>query len=238
MRIAIIQSCYIPWKGFFDLIGRCDRYVMYDSAQFVKGHWHNRNRIKTAAGAKWLTIPVKTSGQLGQPIRDVEVSEKWADRHWSTIKQAYKQARHFADHAELVRSWYEQADKTESLSQINAIFIAGIASLLKLTTTITTDAEYRLEGAPSEKVLAIVRAAGADRYLSGPSAKSYLDESIFAARGIAVEWMDYGPYEPYPQLHGDFVHAVSSLDMLFNTGPEAVRRFRAETSSETSAKAS
>lgn len=238
MRIAIIQSCYIPWKGFFDLIGRCDRYVTYDSAQFVKGHWHNRNRIKTAAGVKWLTIPVKTSGQLGQPIRDVEVSEKWADRHWSTIKQAYKQTRYFADYAELIGSWYEQADKTENLSQINAIFIKGIASLLELTTTITDDTEYDFDGAPSEKVLAIVRAAGADRYLSGPSAKSYLDESIFAASGIAVDWMDYGPYKPYPQLHGAFDHAVSSLDLLFNTGPEAISYFRPATSAEAGAKVS
>lgn len=226
LRVAIIQSCYIPWKGFFDLIGRCDRYVMYDSAQFVKGHWHNRNRIKTAAGTRWLTIPVKTSGRLGQPIREVEISEKWAERHWSAIKQAYKQAAHFADHAELVRSWYEQADRTESLSQVNAIFIAGIASLLKLTTAITTDAEYRPEGAPSEKVLAIARAAGADHYLSGPSAKSYLDESIFSELGIAVEWMSYGAYKPYRQLHGSFVHEISSLDLLFNTGPEAPRYLR------------
>jgi hypothetical protein len=199
---------------------------MYDSAQFVKGHWHNRNRIKTADGTKWLTIPVKTSGRLRQPIRDVEVSEKWAERHWSAIKQAYRQAAHFADHAEFVRSLYEEADRTESLSRINTIFITGIASLLKLTTTITTDVEYRFDGTPSEKVLAIARAAGADRYLSGPSAKSYLDESIFSERGITVEWMSYGPYGCYPQLHGDFVHEVSSLDLLFNTGPEAILNLR------------
>lgn len=222
LRVTIIQSCYIPWKGFFDLIGRCDQYVMYDNAQFVKGHWHNRNRIKTATGTKWLTIPVKTSGRLGQPIREVEISEKWADRHWSAIKQAYKHAAHFAEHAELVRSWYEQADKAENLSQVNAIFLTGIASLLELPTRITTDAEYRFQGTASELVLAMVEATGGDRYLSGPSAQSYLDESIFAARGIAVEWMRYGPYKPYPQLHGDFIHEVSTLDVLFNTGPEAM----------------
>lgn len=237
MRIAIIQSCYVPWKGFFDLIGRCDQYVMYDSAQFVKGHWHNRNRIKTATGTRWLTIPVKTSGRLGQPIRDVEISEKWAEQHWSKVTQAYKEAAYFADYADTIRGWYEQADATSSLSQANAIFISGIASVLKLKTRILTDLDYDLQGTPSEKVLAMVRGSSADRYLSGPSAKSYLDESIFATAGISVEWMQYGPYKPYTQLHGGFVHDVSSLDLIFNTGPEAARYVSPEASSEAGAEA-
>ncbi len=229
MRITIIQSCYIPWKGFFDLIGRCDQYVLYDSAQFVKGHWHNRNRIKTATGPKWLTISVKTSGRLGQPIREVEISGKWAEQHWSAIEQAYQRAPHFAEYGGLVRKWYERADQTSRLSDINAIFISEIAGFLKLPTRITDDGGYHLEGAASEKVLAIVRSEGAASYLSGPSAKSYLDESIFSAVGITVEWMNYGPYRPYPQLHGDFIHEVSSLDLIFNTGADAVRYFRPDT---------
>jgi hypothetical protein len=226
LRISIIQSCYIPWKGFFDLIGRCDEYVVYDSAQFVKGHWHNRNRIKTAEGTRWLTIPVITSDRLRQSIRDVEISEKWADRHWSSIEQAYRTAVFFREYAPLVMQWYEQADRTNRLSEINLIFISGIASLLGITTRITSDLQYPLAGTRSEKVLSIAQAAGADRYLSGPAAKVYLDESIFAAAGISVEWMSYDNYRPYPQLHGDFVHTVSSLDMLFNTGPDAWRYFK------------
>ena len=221
MRISIIQSCYIPWKGFFDLIGRCEEYVVYDSAQFVKGHWHNRNRIKTAAGTKWLTIPVITSNRLGQSIRDVEISKKWADQHWSAIEQAYRNAVCFADYRPLVRSWYERADATSSLSEVNSIFIAGIAAQFGIATRMTSDLAYPRDGARSEKVLSMARAAGADHYISGPSAKAYLDETIFAAEGITVEWMDYGGYAPYPQLHGAFEHAVTALDLLFNAGPDA-----------------
>src|SRR5215216_6250606 len=139
MRICIIQSCYIPWKGFFDLIGRCEEYVVYDSAQFVKGHWHNRNRIKTAAGTKWLTIPVLTSNRLGQSIRDVEISGKWADQHWSAIEQAYRNAAFFTGYRALVQGWYEQADRTSSLSEVNSIFISGIASQLGIATRMTSD---------------------------------------------------------------------------------------------------
>lgn len=221
MRISIIQSCYIPWKGFFDLIGRCDEYVVYDSAQFVKGHWHNRNRIKTAAGTKWLTIPVMTSDRLGQSIRDVEISQKWAEQHWSAIEQAYRNAAYFPAYRSLVRGWYERADGTRSLSEVNSIFISGIASQLGITTQIRSDLAYPRTGTKSARVLSIARAAGADRYLSGPSAKIYLDEAIFAAAGIDVEWMSYEGYLPYPQLYGTFEHAVTSLDLLFNMGPNA-----------------
>jgi hypothetical protein len=226
LRISIIQSCYIPWKGFFDLIGRCDEYVVYDSAQFVKGHWHNRNRIKTAAGANWLTIPVITSNRLRQSIREVEISEKWADRHWSIVEQAYKRAPFFEKYAPIIRRWYEAADTTTRLSEVNLIFISGIAAQLGIATRITSDLMYSFEGARNARLLGIIRAAGADRYLSGPAAKSYLDQSEFAKAGVSVEWMDYGRYQTYPQLHGDFIHEVSCLDLLFNTGPDARRYFK------------
>ena len=226
MRVSIIQSCYIPWKGFFDLIGRCDEYVVYDSAQFVKGHWHNRNRIKTSAGTKWLTIPVITSNRLGQSIRDVEISKKWADQHWGAVERAYRNAAFFAQCAPIVRGWYEKADQTRSLSEVNLIFIKAIASQLGLSTRITSDLAYPREGTKSERVLSMVRATGANRYLSGPSAQVYLDESIFKAAGVEVEWMEYRNYNTYPQLHGEFVHAVSTLDVLFNTGPDALRYVR------------
>src|SRR5687767_1607492 len=91
-RIAIIQSCYVPWRGFFDLIARCDEYVIYDQVAFSKGHWHNRNRIKTSAGLRWLTIPVSTSDRLGQPMEQVEVKEGWAEAHMLQIEQAYAKA--------------------------------------------------------------------------------------------------------------------------------------------------
>jgi hypothetical protein len=221
MRICIIQSCYIPWKGFFDLIGRCDEYVVYDSAQFVKGHWHNRNRVKTVDGIKWLTIPVKTSGRLGQPIDHVEIGRPWADQHWSTLELAYKRSAYFEQFAPTVRGWYEHADKQARLTDVNAIFLHGIAALLELKTRFVSDAVYPSQGIKTERLLAICRAAGADCYLSGPSAKNYFDEQMFASAGITTEWMNYEGYPEYPQIHGGFEHAVTILDLFFNTGSGA-----------------
>ncbi|WP_038937120.1 WbqC family protein [Bradyrhizobium japonicum] len=223
MRISIIQSCYIPWKGFFDLIGQCDEYVIYDRMQFVKRHWHNRNRIKTANGVEWLTIPVITKGRFDQPIDEVLIEKSWAEKHWRALELAYRRAPFFEALAPLVRGWYERADKETHLTAVNELFTREIASLLGLRTNIVRDMAYPADGAKTERLLAIAAAAGARRYLSGPSARAYLDEALFAAAGIATDWMSYDGYPEYPQLHGSFEHALSVLDVLFNTGPEAPR---------------
>jgi hypothetical protein len=226
LRICIIQSCYIPWKGFFDLIGQCDEYVVLDSVQYVKRHWHNRNRIKTANGLEWLTIPVVTKGRFEQPIDQVEIEKPWADKHWRAIELAYRRTPFFEQVAPTVKDWYERSDKQARLTDVNAIFLRGIAGMLGLKTRIVGDAVYAVQGVRTERLLEIARAAGADRYLSGPSAKSYLDESRLASAGITTEWMSYDRYPEYRQLHGGFEHAVTVLDLLFNTGPGAPRYLR------------
>src|SRR5947209_1186867 len=209
--ISIIQSSYVPWKGFFDLIGRCDEYVIFDRAQYVKRHWHNRNRIKTANGLEWLTIPVVSKGRFEQPIDEVEIEKPWAEKHWRTLELAYKRAPFFELFAPTVKRWYEQADKEAKLTAVNLIFLSGIAQLLGLATRIVRDTAYPAEGTKTERLLAIVRAAGADHYLSGPSAKDYFDEALFAKAGVALEWMSYQGYPTYPQLYGPFEHAVTVL---------------------------
>jgi hypothetical protein len=223
VRIAIIQSCYVPWKGFFDLIGQCEQYVIFDRAQFVKRHWHNRNRIKTAHGTQWLTIPVVTKGRYEQPIDEVEIAGRWADKHWRSIELAYRHAPFFTPFASRIRGWYERAEKERRLTDINTLFFNEIVALLGLATEIVRDTAYSAGGSKTERLLEICLAAGANEYLSGPSAQAYLDEAVFAQAGVTVKWMRYEGYPEYPQLHGAFEHAVSALDVIFNVGPEAQR---------------
>lgn len=220
-RVAIIQSCYVPWKGFFDLIGRCDEYILFDQAQYRKRHWHNRNKIKTPRGAEWLTIPVITKSQFEQPIDEVEIAEPWADKHWRSIELNYGRAPHFKTQAERVRALYEKAGDLPKLTEVNELFLREFCAELNVTVQIRRDAEYAGEGRKSERLLSLCIASGATHYLSGPSARDYLDEQIFRDVDISVEWMDYGPYPEYQQLHGDFDHAVSALDLIFNVGPQA-----------------
>lgn len=220
-RIAIIQSCYVPWRGFFDLVSRCDEYVIYDQAAYSKGHWHNRNLIPTHGGLRWMTIPVISHDRLGQPIEDVEIAAPWAERHWRLLEQAYARAAGFEQVAPGLRLIYEEAARQRRLTDINEMFLRALIERLGIDTQITRDHAYRLHGARSERVLSACLCAGATHYLSGPSARAYLDLALFAEAGVCVEWMDYGAYPDYSQPHPPFVGEVSVLDLLFNTGLDA-----------------
>ena len=223
-RVAIVQSNYIPWKGYFDLIAACDVFVLYDDVQYTRRDWRNRNQIKTAAGVRWLTIPVQVSGRYLQRIRDVVVDEPgWARDHWQTLVHHYAKAAAYRDHAEALHEMYETAPHP-SLSEINRHFILGICRLLGITTEIRSSLDFAMAGDRSERLLSICRELGARTYLSGPSARGYLDEALFAGAGVRVEWADYDGYPEYRQLHPPFTHNVSIVDLLFNEG-RAARRF-------------
>jgi hypothetical protein len=217
-RIAIIQSAYIPWRGFFDLIGRCDEYVIFDSVQYTKRHWHNRNKIVTPNGSVWITIPVATKSRFKQPIEDVAITEPWAERHWRTLVANYRRAAYFDALSPRIERWFEAAAREVLLTRINEIFLREVASILGLQTAFSRDAEYHPSGSKSARLIDICTKAKATHYLSGPTARNYLDEAAFRDAGITVEWMNYPSYSPYPQVWGGFEPAVSILDLLLNAG--------------------
>ena len=144
---------------------------MYDQAQYVKRHWHNRNRIKTADGLKWLTIPVLSKGRHAQPIDTVEIEKPWSESHWRSIELAYRRAPYFGALGQTVQRWYERASNQCLLTEVNAIFLQEIARLLGLGSRIIRDTAYPARGVKTERLIEIARAAGADCYLTGPSAK-------------------------------------------------------------------
>ena len=215
-KVAILQSNYIPWKGYFDLINMVDEFILYDDVQFTKNDWRNRNKIKTASGTQWLTIPVFHS--TSDRIRDVKVSQKnWAEKHWKTIQANYGRAPCFREVKDYFEPLYRDIS-SEYLSDINRQFIIAIDEWLGIKTKISCSSTYSYSGDKSEKVLNLCKMAGADVYLSGPAAQCYLDVDLFAAEGIAVEWMDYSGYMEYPQSSLPFEHGVSIIDMAFNLG--------------------
>ncbi|NMC47908.1 MAG: WbqC family protein, partial [Desulfovibrio sp.] len=220
------QSNYIPWKGYFDIIASVDEFILYDEVQYTKNDWRNRNVIKTKQGAQWLTIPVRHTGHFGQPVDAVRLADaSWIKKHWSSLAQAYAKAPYFEVLAPLVRETYEACRDEEYLSAVNRRFIMMTAGLLGLTARITDSRDYAVAGDRNERLVELCRRAGAGQYLSGPAARDYLDESLFADAGIGLSWMDYSGYPEYPQLHGPFLHAVSVLDLLFCVGPDKARDF-------------
>ena len=219
--VAIVQSSYIPWKGYFDLIRAADEFILLDDVQFTKRDWRSRNRIKTKDGLAWLTIPVHNKGRYQQRIMDTTISDPgWSERHWQTIHSAYARTPFFDTHAPRVKSVYEHPP-SDRLSDVNRSLIETVCQLLEITTPITWSSEYHPVEGRNERLIDLCVKAGATEYLSGPSARGYLDEAAFASAGVTVHFVDYSGYREYPQPYPPFEHAVSALDLLFCTGPNA-----------------
>ncbi len=223
MRVAILQSSYIPWKGYFDLIHSVDEFVLYDDAQFTRRDWRNRNRIKTPNGPAWLTIPVNSKGQYFEPIKHITVSdESWGLQHWRTLVANYARAPHFKRYAETFERLYLECRDT-SLSAINHTWLTAVCGLLGITTRISWSMDYEMLEGKTERLVGICQQAGATSYLSGPAARAYIDDDQFRAANVELRYFDYSGYPEYPQLHPPFDHYVSILDLLFTVGPDAPR---------------
>jgi hypothetical protein len=221
MKVFITQSNYIPWKGYFDAINMADVFVLYDDMQYTKGDWRNRNRIKTSNGTQWLTIPIQVSGKFLQKICDTDVDKQfWRKKHWQCIKHNYLKTPFFSEYGSLFETLYLSGTE-DSLSKINYRFLRAVSEILNIKTEFKWSDEFELKGDKTEKLVNICKNLNATQYISGPSARNYLNETLFEENGIEVVWMDYTGYPEYPQQFGPFDHAVSILDLLFNVGPAA-----------------
>jgi hypothetical protein len=221
--ICIMQSNYAPWKGYFDLMRLTDELVLYDDVQYTRRDWRNRNRLKSPSGVRWLTIPVKVKGRYLQRIDETTISDPdWAARHWSALITWYGKAPFFERYRPVLEEFYA-ATRDRHLSQVNRRFLEILRDLLGISTPFSWSSDYPARGQKTERLLSICRAAGADRYVSGPAARAYLDEDRFRAEGVEVVWMSYDGYSTYPQLYPPFEHGVSVLDLLFSVGDDAPR---------------
>jgi len=220
-RVAILQSNYIPWKGYFDIIATVDEFILYDDVQFTKNDWRNRNLVKTVQGKKWITIPVSVRS-LHQNINEVTVADlRWPARHWRTISNTYRAAPYFAQYRDYFKELFLET-KELYLSHVNYRFLCAILKILDVQTKVTWSTDYApIKGRGAERVLNLCRAAGATHFLSGPAAKAYIKSERFAEAGIELEYMDYAGYPEYPQLYPPFDHAVSIMDLILMCGPRA-----------------
>ena len=224
MRCVILQPSYIPWRGYFDLIRRADVFVFYDDVQYDTRGWRNRNRIKTQHGSRWLSIPVRKHGvqALGTPIREIETSDDaWPRKHLDALTRAYAKTPHFPRY----RDWLERtyASPPHLLADFTIATTIELASFIGITSTrFLRSSELDVAGHKTDRLIDVLRSVGANEYLSGPSARDYIESEKFASAGIALEWMTYD-YPEYPQLYPPFDPHVSVLDLLFMTGEEAGR---------------
>lgn len=219
-KIAILQSNYIPWKGYFDIINMADTFVFYDEMQYTKNDWRNRNKIKTKNGVEWLTIPVRVKS-LSDKISDIEtIHPKWRKKHWNTLKTNYGKAPYFKKYSEIFEALYLDS-KSNNLSEINQIFIREICDILKIDTEFINSNHFELCTDRNERLIYICEKLSATNYISGPSAKDYMNLQLFENANISIEFINYESYKEYNQIHGDFEHYVTILDLIFNEGEKA-----------------
>ena len=225
MKVVILQPSYIPWRGYFHQIQKADLFIFYDCVQYDTEGWRNRNRIKTAQGPLWLTIPIRAKGhtQLGTSIKDVPIdpAKPWRQKHLRSIEQNYARAPYLAEYTPLLRELYDRRDTL--LADFACASTILLAHTLGIThTRFLRSSTLAAQGSKTDRLLDILRQVGATHYLSGPSARGYLEEDKLADAGLILEYMAYD-YPEYPQLHGAFQSQVSILDLLLNTGPNAAR---------------
>ena len=181
-KVAILQSNYIPWRGYFDLISSVDEFVIFDEVQYTKNDWRNRNKIKTKDGSQWITVPVSVKGKFLQKISDAQIKNNyWQAKHWKTIKHNYFKTPYFPE------------------------------------------LENDLKNGQTEKLVNICLDLNADEYISGPSAKNYINDSVFNKNNIKLTYADYSNYPKYEQQFGDFIDNLSILDLVFNCGKSSYK---------------
>jgi WbqC-like protein len=221
LRVVVLQPSYLPWLGYFDQLHRSDVFVLYDDVQYDKHGWRNRNRIKTPAGAQWLTVPVLTHGQ-GRPANRavrLDAREPWGRKHLAALRVNYAKAPAFDEvlgalAPVLEASWTHLLDVDRAVLEV-------LCGVLGLRREIRLSSELGVPGTRTERLVAICETLGATVYLSGDAAATYLDEGLFRARGIEVEYHRYR-HPVYRQLHGPFVPYLSVVDLLMNHGSRSL----------------
>ena len=196
-----------------------DEFFIFDEVQYTKRDFRNRNLIKTPKGLRWITIPVRVKSRYLQSINETVIADNsWADSHWNLLKQNYLKSKYFAEYEKLFEDLYNNIN-SKSLSKINIKFIKTINAILGIDTKISYSNKILKDSKDKNlRLIEICKKSDADIYLSGPSAKNYLDLDAFKDNNIDVKWMSYDNYEEYDQLFPPFNHFVSVVDLIFNHG--------------------
>lgn len=221
-KISIIQPNYIPWKGYFDLIAKADRFIVLDDVQYTTRDWRNRNKIKTPSGLNWLTIPILNKGFTEEKINEIECQNmNWHENHLEQFKRNYKKSEYFQEIFLFLENLYSEI-RSSSLLDINLLFLKAISKYLGIQTVFTLSSELNLSSIEkSNRILEICKIFKAKKYITGESSKNYLNDFEFKKENIEIHYEDYLNYPVYKQNWGDFVHQVSIVDLLFNCGPNS-----------------
>lgn len=225
--LTAMQPAFLPWCGLIARIAAADKFVLFDAVQFERQSFQNRNRIKTATGVQWLTVPVKLNGHMDKPISQIEIAPgNWARKHLRAIELAYAKAPYFEAYYSPLQAIY--AKDWRYLAGLNRGILDWLLACLDIQIPIISASEQGFEGSKSALVLDMCLKLGATGYIFGAMGKGYADVGAFERAGVKVWFQDY-QYPAYPQLHGQFVPNLSVIDLLFNCGSDSLKIIKGKT---------
>jgi hypothetical protein len=218
MIVAGHQPNYLPWLGFFDKVRRADVFIIEDNVQFERQGFTNRNRILTADGVRWLSVPVEHEKRSLQ-INDVKIANKgepsWGRKHWLTLKHGYCKAPYWNEYAGFFEDTYQR--EWDLLIDLNMHLIRGIMKVLNIDKPLVLSSSLNMEGKKSELIVAQCKKVGATVQLAGDGCQNYIDKELFKREGIKLVFQNFR--QPiYPQTNGGFISNLSVVDYLFCNG--------------------
>lgn len=222
MKVLVTQPNYIPWKGYFDLIAKADKFVVLDDVQYTNRDWRNRNLIKTPQGTIWLNIPIIKKNKI--LIKDVLIKDfNWVNDHLNKIERNYKKSKYFDSIFPTLQEIY-QGLTSKRLIDINIEIINFICKYLDIDTEISFSSDIKDKNfEKSLRILDICIENNATKYITGNKSKNYIDENLFKDKKIKIEFEGFENYPSYDQLWGLFNEKVSVIDLLFNEGPNSYK---------------
>ncbi len=225
MKCVILQPSYIPWRGYFHQIFKSDIFIFYDDVQYDKEGWRNRNQIKTAQGLKWLTIPVYTKGVVKEriPINKIEIcwDKPWNEHHWKGIQFAYRKAPFFDHYENIFKEIYREKPKFLADFTIRTTIKIAQEIGMKNVKFLRSSNIKGITGEKTDRLIELIKHVGADHYISGPSARNYIEAEKFENARIKLEYMTY-EYPQYKQLYPPYEPKVSIVDLMLMTGPKSL----------------
>jgi hypothetical protein len=230
MIVAIHQPHFLPWLGYLHRMARVDTFVLLDHVQFERRNYQNRTMIRMANEARWLTVPVIQNSQK-ERIVDKQVDNRlesagkfWSHAHFATLRHAYREAPFFAGYAEKFKQLFET--RFERLVDLNQAGLDILRDAFGIRTPLVNSSALGVEGARGDLILNICRAVGADTLLVGlGGSRGYLDGAAFERAGVRLAYHEFTHPEHRQcgtkEGEAPFLRGLSSIDLLFNCGPQS-----------------
>ncbi|MFH1622848.1 MAG: WbqC family protein [Candidatus Omnitrophota bacterium] len=224
MRLAIHQPNYLPYIGFFHKIHISDVFVILDTVQFVKSGplaWMNRNKIRTAQGSSWLTVPVLTRGKFPVIIKEalIDNTQDWRRKHLNSLNLNYHKAEYFHRYYGFLDQLYKK--EWLNLSELNVEIIQYLLKQLNIGTKIIKASDLDVKGESSDLLVNICKQVGAKEYVYGKHGEDYMELEKFEKNGIKTIAQNFS-HPVYKQAYEPFMENMSVVDLLFNEGENSI----------------